>query len=328
MTQEVEHSTKCYRYGSLMIDPEHGCITSPQGEIRLGPVNMSVLVLLLENQGKVVSRSAIFDSVWKNQIVSDDVLTRCISDLRKNLKSLNEATQFIETLPKRGYRWLVEIKIVEADAKISDVLDVDSKELLEKDALCLQSNQAHLDKSASALPTEGSELELSNTEMSVLRLWGTRISIAIVGFLFISTGSLWIIDNFVLSKGSKVALIPIQTSSQALQPLAIEIEEQLASEFVAISEIKFLSRSAVRDRPANPFPYLVREFGTQWIIEGRIREIDQSYRISLDLVDARTATISYSYSRQIQPDEANLTLVCADFAKEISSFLESSDLRQ
>ncbi|MCW8998493.1 MAG: hypothetical protein OQK04_07240, partial [Kangiellaceae bacterium] len=60
MTTEIEHSTRCYRYGSLIIDPEHGCITSPQGEIRLGPVNMRVLVQLLENQGKVVSRSAIF----------------------------------------------------------------------------------------------------------------------------------------------------------------------------------------------------------------------------------------------------------------------------
>lgn len=321
MTQEIERSTKCYRYGSLIIDPEHGCITSPQGEIRLGPVNMSVLVQLVENQGKVVSRSAIFDSVWKNQIVSDDVLTRCISDLRKTLKSLNEATQFIETLPKRGYRWLVETEVLEANASQRCALDADATESVQKNDHDLEQKQQHLAKDANPVTKNGSDPDLIENGPSALNIWGKRIVIGIVGLLFISTGSLWIIDNFVISKGIKVALIPIQASNQELQPLAMEIEEQLASQFVAISEIKFLSRSAVRERPANPFPYLVGEFGTQWIIEGRIRNSGKLYRVSLDLVDARTATISHSFSREVKLETSNISQVCTDFAHEISLFL-------
>jgi DNA-binding response OmpR family regulator len=66
----------------LSIDQAAGQVQAGAECIRLGPVNMKVLVLLLENAGRVVTRTEFFDRVWKQQLVSDDVLTRSISDLR------------------------------------------------------------------------------------------------------------------------------------------------------------------------------------------------------------------------------------------------------
>lgn len=92
-------------------DSTTGEITAKQASsgsesIKLSPVNARVLAALLLAQGKAVTRTALFSQVWPNQEVSDDALTRSISDLRAQLKPLANTSPLIATIPKVGYRWL------------------------------------------------------------------------------------------------------------------------------------------------------------------------------------------------------------------------------
>ena len=90
----------------LTIYPEAGEVRNSLGmSVRLGPVNMRILNLLVSRAGQVVLRSELFEEIWKNQSISDDALTRCISDIRAELGKLSENCTYIETIPKRGYRW-------------------------------------------------------------------------------------------------------------------------------------------------------------------------------------------------------------------------------
>ena len=92
--------------GDLSIYPETGEVRNSQGmSVRLSPVNMRILALLASRAGDVMPRNELFEEVWKNQTVSDDALTRCISDIRSELGKLSENGKYIETIPKRGYRW-------------------------------------------------------------------------------------------------------------------------------------------------------------------------------------------------------------------------------
>lgn len=77
--------------------------------IKLSPIKFKVLQLLVAGRGNLITRKQLFDSVWPKQVVSDDALTRCLSDIRKELARYSDET-LIETLPKRGYRWLPEVK--------------------------------------------------------------------------------------------------------------------------------------------------------------------------------------------------------------------------
>lgn len=71
---------------------------------------MKVFELLVGRPNTAVTRRELFDHVWKDQQVSDDALTRSISDIRDALHTLTGSRKLIETLPKRGYRWKVETK--------------------------------------------------------------------------------------------------------------------------------------------------------------------------------------------------------------------------
>lgn len=67
---------------------------------------MEVLVCLAESAGNVVSKEQLIKAVWAETFVGDDVLTRCISELRKAFDDDAKAPRIIETIPKRGYRLL------------------------------------------------------------------------------------------------------------------------------------------------------------------------------------------------------------------------------
>src|SRR5215470_3083384 len=75
--------------------------------IQLEPKIMQVLVRLAETPGEVVRKEELIRSVWAETFVTDDVLTRSISELRKALEDDARQPRFIETVPRSGYRLLV-----------------------------------------------------------------------------------------------------------------------------------------------------------------------------------------------------------------------------
>jgi len=98
--------------------------------IRLSPVNRRVLNSLLQADGETVSRAQLFDAVWPNQVVSDDALTRSISDLRAQLKPLTTQHPVIATIPKVGYRWLLPVNEGHATSQLKYPSNVFKQQIL------------------------------------------------------------------------------------------------------------------------------------------------------------------------------------------------------
>lgn len=83
------------------------CTLQRDGEVtRIEPKVMDVLVCLAAEAGQVVRRDDILERVWGDVVVSEEVLTRCISELRSSLGDTSKTRRYIQTLPKRGYRLL------------------------------------------------------------------------------------------------------------------------------------------------------------------------------------------------------------------------------
>lgn len=80
----------------------------------LSPRVMSVLCHLADRQGDVVPRRELLDHVWHGMIVTDDVLTQCISELRATLGDDRSAPSYIKTIPKKGYMLIATVAEVDS----------------------------------------------------------------------------------------------------------------------------------------------------------------------------------------------------------------------
>src|ERR1043165_6440654 len=88
-------------FSSLTLDLERLCLLGPSGEIRLRPKSFEVLRYLAERAGQTVSKDELIAAIWSDVTVTEESLTRCISDIR--LAIGDQEQRIIKTLPKRGY---------------------------------------------------------------------------------------------------------------------------------------------------------------------------------------------------------------------------------
>src|SRR5437868_3114438 len=78
---------------------------------------MEVLVCLAEHTGEVVPKEKLLQAVWPNTFVSDDVLKRSVSELRRIFGDDVHEARIIETIPKRGYRLVASIEPANGSAR-------------------------------------------------------------------------------------------------------------------------------------------------------------------------------------------------------------------
>ncbi|HEY0662772.1 MAG TPA: winged helix-turn-helix domain-containing protein [Lysobacter sp.] len=96
-----------HRLGDFTLDPSAGEIVGPAGREQLDPKVMQVLLVLAQQAGQVVTRQELLEKVWPGVVVGDDVVSRCIYQLRRHLRQAGgdeRHAAMVETLPKRGYR--------------------------------------------------------------------------------------------------------------------------------------------------------------------------------------------------------------------------------
>lgn len=104
-----------FRFAEFELDAASGeVVGGPAGRQRLEPQPARVLALLVERAGELVTREEIQCQVWPDTHVDlDQGLNYCIRQIRTTLGEAAEAPRFIETLPRRGYRFLAPVEAVE-----------------------------------------------------------------------------------------------------------------------------------------------------------------------------------------------------------------------
>jgi len=117
-----------FRLMQWQVRPDQNRLIGNGSDIRLTPRTMEVLVCLAEHAGQVVTRGDFSKRVWNPAIVTDDALTRCISELRRNLGDRAADPHFIETIPKRGYRLVAPVSALDPDTQQSATTAASSAE--------------------------------------------------------------------------------------------------------------------------------------------------------------------------------------------------------
>lgn len=97
----------CWQLLEWHLDCVTGRLSGPDGEKSIEPRVMALLIYLINHHGQVISRRVIHDEIWQGVVVSDDALHYSIAKIRQAFGDDRKKPRFLETLPRRGYRWLV-----------------------------------------------------------------------------------------------------------------------------------------------------------------------------------------------------------------------------
>jgi DNA-binding winged helix-turn-helix (wHTH) protein/tetratricopeptide (TPR) repeat protein len=101
------------RFGRYSLHPTQGLMLGRR-EVKVTRKSLAVLRLLAERSGEVVTKDEIFRHVWPDTAVSDSALTSCVQELRQVLGDSAREPRFIETLHRRGFRFLVPASQIES----------------------------------------------------------------------------------------------------------------------------------------------------------------------------------------------------------------------
>lgn len=107
-----------FRLAGWIVKPEDGSLTSGSVSTRLEPQLMDLLVYLCSRAREVVAKRDVLDAVWGGRFVSDDTVKSSFYQLRKALGDDSRAPKILETLPKRGYRILIDPEPLDAETSL------------------------------------------------------------------------------------------------------------------------------------------------------------------------------------------------------------------
>ena len=99
-----------YYFGSFRLDAGERQLIYDGRPVALTPKAFDLLLILVENSGRLISKERLMQLVWPDTFVEEMNLSRHVSTVRKILEECDPRSPFIETVPKRGYRFLVPVR--------------------------------------------------------------------------------------------------------------------------------------------------------------------------------------------------------------------------
>ncbi len=115
-----------YEFGPFRLEPAEQRLIRDGQPVLLAPKAFELLIYLVENHGRLVIKDQIMQAVWPGSFVEDANLTVAISALRKALGKTDDGQQYIETVPKKGYRFTASVR----EAKNPEVIALDAMPVL------------------------------------------------------------------------------------------------------------------------------------------------------------------------------------------------------
>lgn len=104
-----------FQFLDFKLDPTIGALTGPEGEIRLRPKTLSLLELLVADAPAVLTKDELMDRIWGHGHLGETSLAQAVSELRRALGDDPRKPRIIETLHRRGYRFIAPLTPIETE---------------------------------------------------------------------------------------------------------------------------------------------------------------------------------------------------------------------
>lgn len=298
-----ETESVLYRFGVYEADPASGELRRAGRLVRLQPQPFTVLLALLKAGGAVVSREELQRLLWGDEtfVDFDQGLNTCIRQIRLALGDSAESPRYVQTLQRRGYRFLVP---VEAVPRTPQQVATAPREPV-RDSGAADRAPAH---SVEPVPPDASPPS-SSTVHRAFR-WPLAVAVvllAIAGGALISTRLSGGDEAEAEAEGIRsLAVLPLADLSPdgSQDYMADGLTEALIADLSRIKALRVISRTSAMHykNTRKRVSEIARELNVQAVIEGSVAVSGSRIRLTTQLIDARTEAPLWSatYDRELQ----------------------------
>ncbi len=262
------------RFGVFEADLRTGELRKHGSKIRLQQQPFQVLALLLERRGDTVTRDELRNRLWTADtfVDFDHGLNKAINKIRETLGDSAASPRFIETVARRGYRFIADVAVVEersADPSEPAAVDVVPEE-------------RH-----AAEPVARPELHRRQTWLFASTLVGLTLTLA--SLLLV----VWVLEFRGRSSSAirSLAVLPLENlSGDASQEyFADGMTDELIATLGQLSALRVISRTSVMPykRVRKPLAEIARELDVDAVVEGTVMRSGGQVRITAQLIQAR-----------------------------------------
>ena len=298
------------RFGTYEVSLQSGEVRKSGLRIKVQQQPLKLLEILLERPGEVVTREELCSRVWPNETFGDfdQALNIAIAKLRTALGDSAESPRFIETLSKRGYRFIADVSVVDADGRPRKP----------------ESSGATpgMQEAERGLPDDGL------AQAPERRLWPRRRTAVLMALFLTITMSilaLWLFRSRAHTPTGirSLAVLPLENLSgdPAQNYFADGMTDELITDLAQISALRVISRTSamVYKGARKPLPQIARELNVDAVVEGTVLRSGDKVRITAQLIDASTDKHlwSQSYEGELRDTLALQNRVASAIADQI-----------
>jgi TolB-like protein/DNA-binding winged helix-turn-helix (wHTH) protein len=261
--------------------------------IPLAPKGFDVLAYLVEHAGRVVAQDELLGALWPETFVNPEVLRKYILEIRRALGDRPNNPEFIETLPKRGYRF------------IAPVIEESATE--PPDAPWSHAAEEHVieeDDGLPAAPSEpvGSFVQRRRWKVAIIAMLVIVAAVGLSAYLLLARDG----RNAHPVTDTSIAVLPFADASPAKDQeyLSDGLAEQLINDLAKVHGLKVIGRSSsfqFKDR-AEDARDVGRKLAVANVLEGSVRREGNLVRVTAELIKADDGfqLWSQTYDREIK----------------------------
>ena len=279
-----------FRFDDVTVDCKDFRVLKGVQKIDLTPRAFDVLHFLLRNCGRVVEKQEIFDQVWKRTFVGDNALTKIIKEIRGALDDDANNPRYIETVPKRGYRFIADLS-----ERITPLLPEGAWPEAEVVAAAGGSNKSQDSTVESHKPEKENQRPKAkdpSRKMPLVLFAGiiTVVLAATAFFYYFTRGD---VSNKQTSSSpiDSIAVLPFENVSQdpIAEYLSDGITESLINRLSLLSNLKVMSRSSIvqykgKEQDAKK---VGNKLNVRAVLSGSVKQVGDQIVITVRLDDAQ-----------------------------------------
>lgn len=273
-----------YDFGDFTLDVGSGVLSHGKDVVHLPPKSYQLLVHLVRSDGRVVSKEEFFEELWPDTFVEDGSLSYAIFCLRKALSKVDHSQQYVETIARRGFRFLAPVKrrspepvASRSDHRITTVVE-----------------EVWLDKPSSevAVPIQFARHSLPQKKSSPFR-HAIFVFTCLIGIVFFGTGAWYYSASQTTLKIAdirSIAVLPLQSfdASSDDESLRMRITDSLITRLGSFGSFSVIPTSSIRKWSSIPIDAVEakKELKVDAVLVGRVQRESGRLRVTVQLISA------------------------------------------